>query len=182
MELMAATTLISFDEFERLDFGADDVELLNGVLIHLPPPLNDHMDVCERLYERLKAAVNRVRESSPTLKFGKVHIERGYRFPTEPTTWLRPDVSLTHADQALDRFYLGSPLIAFEVVSESETAAALDEKVSVYPANGAAEVWLIYPAKRHAWVYDGSATARLETRSVRTAFLPGVEIPLDEIL
>lgn len=31
---------ISSEEFERLDFGADDVELLKGVLIRLPPPVN----------------------------------------------------------------------------------------------------------------------------------------------
>ncbi len=42
---------ISFEEFERLDFGTDHVELLKGVLIRRPPPFNAHMDVCEDLYE-----------------------------------------------------------------------------------------------------------------------------------
>jgi Uma2 family endonuclease len=178
---MAATTLISFDEFERLDFGADDVELLKGVLIRMPPPFNDHMDVCEYLYEKLKAAVELLRASNPDLRLGKVHIERGYRFPTDPPSWLRPDVSLTYPDQPVGRFYLGAPQIAFEIVSASETAADLDEKVTEYLANGAAEVWLIYPRKGHAWVYDASGAARLVSRSIHTSVLPGVEIPFSAI-
>ncbi len=89
-------------------------------------------------------------------------MERGYRFFTDPPSWLRPEVSLTHCDQPIDGFYLGAPLIAFEVVSLSETAADLDEKVSEYLANGAAEVWLIYPRKGHAWVYNapGACSSR----------------------
>jgi Uma2 family endonuclease len=178
---MTATTLISFEDFERLDFGADDVELLKGVLIRRPPPFNEHMDVCEDLYDRLKAGVERLRNSSPGLRLGKVHMERGYRFLTDPPSWLRPDVSLTHPDQPIERFYLGAPLIAFEVVSASETAADLDEKVSEYLSNGAAEVWLIYPRKGHAWVYAASGAARLETQSINTPLLPGIEIPLRTI-
>jgi Uma2 family endonuclease len=148
----------------------------------MPPPFNDRMDVWEDLYEKLKAAVGSLRETNLALRLGKVHMERGYRFFTYPPTWLRPDVSLTHADQPIDRFYLGAPLIGFEVVSESETAADLDDKVSEYLANGAAEVSLIYPRKRHAWIYDASGAARLESRWIRTALLPGVEIPLAETL
>jgi Uma2 family endonuclease len=68
------------------------------------------------------------------------------------------------------------------VVSEFDRAPELDEKVLEYLANGAAEVWLIYPKKRHAWVYGGTGTARRETRSVHTALLPGIDIPLDQLL
>jgi Uma2 family endonuclease len=179
---MPATTLMSFAEFERLDQGADKIELLKGELIRMPPAQNDHMDVCESLFEVLKAAVEHLRNTAPELKLGKVHMERGYRLAGEPASWLQPDVSLTHPDQPVDRFYLGAPLIAFEVVSEFDKAPDLDEKVAEYLANGAAEVWLIYPKKRHAWVYDGTGTARHETRSIHTALLPDVDIPLDRIL
>lgn len=130
----------------------------------------------------MKAAAERLRASNPGLRLGKVHIERGYRFSTQPPRWLKPDVSLTYPDQPAGRFYLGAPLIAFEVVSESQTAADRDEKVAEYLANGAGEVWPIYPRKRHVWVYDASGTARRETGSIHTALLPDVDIPLNEIL
>ncbi len=167
--------LIGFEEFERVDFGADDVELLKGVLIRKPPPFHDKIDFCEDLYKKLKAGVEILRAANPALGLGKVHIRRGYRFLTDPPSWLRPDVSLTHPNQAVGRFYLGAPVIAFEVVSPSETAADLEEIVTEYLANGAAEVWLIYPRKGHAWVYDASGAARLESRSIHTPSLPGVE-------
>jgi hypothetical protein len=38
---MAATMLIRFEEFERLEFGPGEVELLKGVVIRMPPPFND---------------------------------------------------------------------------------------------------------------------------------------------
>jgi len=179
---MATTTLMSFADFERLDGGAGKIELLKGELIRMPPAQNDHMDVCERLFEYLKAAVEQLRQTQPEGRVGRVHMERGYRLAGDPPSWLQPDVSLTHPNQPIDRYYLGAPLIAFEVVSEFDTAPALDAKVSEYLANGSAEVWLIYPGKRRAWVYDGTGIARQETKSIHTALLPGVDIPLDGIL
>jgi Uma2 family endonuclease len=177
---MASTTLMSFADFERLEQGADQIELLNGELIRVPPPQNTHMDVCERLFKLLDAAVERLRQTGRSL--GKVHIERGYRFPGEPASWLIPDVSVTHPSQSVDRYYLGAPLIAFEVVSEFDTASQLDAKVAAFLSNGSVEVWLIYPDQRYAWVYDGSGAARKETQSIRSAPLSAIEIPLSEIL
>jgi Uma2 family endonuclease len=67
-------------------------------------------------------------------------------------------------------------------VFPSDTAPDLDAKVSEYLANGAAEVWLIYPKRRHEWVYDGSGAARQETRAIHTPLLPSIEISLDQSL
>ena len=178
---MASTTLLSFADFERLDGGADQLELLKGELTRMPPPQNELMNLCERLYEEFKAALEALCRANPALRYGKVHIERGYRLLTEPPSWLRPDVSLTHPDQPGDKYYLGAPLIAFEVVSEFDTAPDLNAKIAEYLANGAAEVWLLYPKSRDAWVYVPSGTARQETRAIHTPLLPGLEIPLEKV-
>jgi len=177
---MATTTLMSFADFERLEQGADKIELLKGELLRVPPAQNDHMDVCERLFERLKAAVEQARAAGKRL--GKVHIERGYLLGGERHSWLQPDVSLAHPDQPVDRYYIGAPFIVFEVVSEFDRAPELDAKVAEYLSHGSSEVWLIYPQHRHAWVYDGTGTARRETGAIHSALLPGVDIPLDQIL
>jgi Uma2 family endonuclease len=183
---MATTTLMSFAEFEQLEEGFEDIELLNGELIRMPYPQAAHMEIAQWLFKLLDSAVEHLRKGSPSLKLGRVYMEMGYRLPGEPGSGLRPDVSLTHPNQLVDRFYIGAPLIAFEIVSESESARRLDEKVRLFLANGAAEVWLIYPALSpnlgHALVYDGSATVRNETRSIHTSLLPGIDIPLSEIL
>jgi len=182
MGSMATTTLMSFAEFERLEEGADQIELLKGELIRMLPPKRAHMEICERLFEHMKSAVEHLRQATPGLRLGKVHVEMGYYFSGEPGSWLRPDVSLTHHAQPGDRYYIGAPSMAFEVVSESDTARHLNEKVSQYLAHGAAEVWLIYPDQREAWVYDGSASARHETRSIHSELLPGIDISLNELL
>jgi Uma2 family endonuclease len=183
MDHMGTTTLMSFAEFELLDAGADDVELLRGELIRVPPPQHKHMEICERLFQLLKDALERSKHTSPSAAIGNLHIEMGYQISSDPASWLRPDVSLTHPDQAGDRYYEGAPLMVFEVVSEHDTAARVDAKVATYLHNGAAEVWVIYPEMRHAWVYRQAVPAAArETAAIHTDLLPGIEIPLDEIL
>jgi Uma2 family endonuclease len=176
---MGTTTLLTLEQFERIE-GDDHLELLKGELIRLPPPQRAHMVTCEALFERLQIAVRQLRSAQPEIKIGKVHMEMGYLLPGDPPTWLRPDVSITYFDQPGVRYYEGSPLIVFEVVSEYDTARHIAEKVALFLANGAKEIRMIYPDTRRAWVYDGSGTAR-EMQLIRTPLLPGVEIPLDEI-
>jgi len=179
---VATTTLMSFADFERLDAGADHIELLKGELIRLPPAKLRHNEVAERLYRMLIAAIERLRAEQPGIAIGQVHHEMGYCLGRNPGTWLQPDVSVTHPGQASDDYYCGAPLLVFEIVSASDTAAALDEKVSEYLAHGAGEVWLIYPNQRHAWVYAPSAAAaRHETRSIQSDLLPGIHIPFEQV-
>src|ERR1039457_5861750 len=56
---MSTRTQMSFAEFELLDAGADDVELLRGELIRTLPPQRRHMEICERLFKLLDAALER---------------------------------------------------------------------------------------------------------------------------
>jgi Uma2 family endonuclease len=107
MKVMATPPPMSFAEFERLDFGAEQLELLQGKLVRVPPPYADHMEMVERLYGALKTAIEAWRRAE---RLGKVHIEMGYLLQGEPRSWLRPDVSLTFPDRERDRFYLGAPL------------------------------------------------------------------------
>jgi Uma2 family endonuclease len=175
---MGTTTLMSFAEFEQLPSGPEQLELLKGELIQLPPAQNWHMDVSEGLYQPLL----QWRQANPQVNAGRVHIERGYLISTDPPSWLQPDVSVTHANQPGDRrYYEGAPLIVFEVVSEYDTAAQLQSKVRVYLANGAKEVWVLYPASQEAWVYREYNRPTLETEAIRSELLPGLTIPLSQI-
>jgi Uma2 family endonuclease len=179
---MGTTTLMSLAEFERLENGADEIELLKGELIRMPPAQHSHMEICERLFELLKAAVKQLKSANPRAVVGKVHMEMGYFFPNS-MSWLQPDVTLTYPDQPIDRYYIGAPLIAFEIVSESDTARRLELKIAEYLAHGSMEVWAIYPETRRAWVYSRSTpSARLETSAIHSDILPGVEIPFGDIL
>jgi Uma2 family endonuclease len=91
MTVMGTTTaLMSFAEFERVDQGADHIELLRGELIRVPPPQRPHIETSEELYDILKAAVELVRKTQPGVKLGKVHIEMGYLLTGDPRSWLQP--------------------------------------------------------------------------------------------
>lgn len=175
--------LMSLAEFELLDAGVDEVELLRGRLIRFPPLERRHMEICMRLFLMLHAALESWKRGNPDARIGEVAIEMGYLVSRAPGSWLRPDVSLTHPDQPGERFYEGAPLVAFEVVSEYDTASRLNMKVAEYLAHGTAEVWVIYPDARHAWVYRGAVPeATWETVAIHSDLLPGTEIPLNEIL
>src|ERR1035437_1047300 len=183
MDDMGTTTMMSFAEFELLEWGADDLELLRGELIRLPPPQRSHMHICEQLYQLLKAALMRWKQANSGADIGKIHFEMGYKISSKPPSWLRPDLSLTHPDQPGERYYEGAPLVVFEVVSEYDTATRLDKKVADYLAHGTAEVWVIYPEARHAWVHRAAMPAATrETEATHSDLLPGIEIPLDQIL
>ena len=179
---MGTATLISLEEFERLDTGADEAELLRGELIRVPPPILRHMEICHQLLTRLRGALASLRISRPDLPLGEAYIEMGYLLSTKPRSWLRPDVSVTHRDQAAGRFYLGAPLMVFEVASDSDTAVRLKDKIAAYLETGAAEVWVIYPDQGHAWVQYSTGTARLETDAITSELLPGAAIPLSALL
>jgi Uma2 family endonuclease len=125
---MGATTLMSLEEFERLDQGADHIELLKGELIRSPPAQLSHNEIRESLYDFLKAAIQRCRKAHPKLRWGKVHMEMGYLLSSEPKSWLQPDVSRTHPDQPGNRYYEGAPLMAFEIVSEFDTPATPERR------------------------------------------------------
>jgi Uma2 family endonuclease len=180
MKAMGTTTLMSFAEFERLDGGADHLELLKGELLRVPPAIRSHMEICRRLFRLLDQFVESQRGNCET-RMGTVYFEMGYRMAGEPASWLQPDVSLSHASQSGEPYFDGAPLIAFEVVSSNDRAQDMDTKVSEFLANGAREVWLIYPITRHARVFTPADAVRTE-HSIRTSLLPGLDIPLETIL
>jgi len=178
---MGTTTPMSLAEFERLD-GPEHIELLRGELIRRPPPERRHMQICRKLFLLLVAAVEQVRRANPNSTLADVEFEMGYLLSSEPATWLRPDLSIPGVGQPGERYYEGSPLLAIEIVSPSQTAVQLEEKVETYLAHGAAEVWVIYPEGRHARLHHADGTALRETKSLHSELLPGILIPLDRIL
>ena len=178
LKAMATTpALMSFAEFEQLPDTAEELELLKGELIRLPPAQRPHMKISEIVYKALTAW----REVHPEAAVGDIHIEMGYLISSDPKSWLRPDVSITHPNQPGERYYEGAPLIVFEVVSEYDRAKQLLAKVATYFENGSTEVWVLDAALPGAWVYRPGGHATLETKSIHSDFLPGLEISFSEI-
>jgi Uma2 family endonuclease len=138
-----------------------------------------HNEICERLYRRLIAILAEAHSRAECGALGKVHHEMGYRMGDH--SWLQPDVSITHSDQRADDYYLGSPALVVEVISNEKTADHIDGKIEEYWQNGAQEIWVLYPLRKHVWIYR-SGTAEMHSGEFRSELLAGGSIDLDEIL
>jgi Uma2 family endonuclease len=165
------TTLLTFEEFEQLPDEPCKSELLDGELIQLPPAKLRHMDLATRLYHLLLEFV----KSGAFPHLGQVTIEYGYKLGRR--SWVIPDVSITHPNQTRGDYLEGAPLLAIEVVSESNRADHLHRKLKKYLANGGHEVWVMYPDTRSVVVHHASQSNEFDT-TLSSDLLPGLTIDL----
>jgi Uma2 family endonuclease len=177
-----ATELLTFEEFVALPEGEPGKdELLEGEWIHMHPPKQKHNNIATRFLFRLTSLVEFLKLGGFAQQIGNVHMETGYRFGGN--SWLRPDVSITRLDQALGDYYEGAPLVAIEIISDSNSAVKVDRKIQNYLQNGAQEVWVAYPESHYVLTYfAGRDEIEIGREYVRSRVLPEVKsIPLSEI-
>ena len=177
-----AVELVTFEDLERLPEEPGKTELLDGELIQMPPAKRPHNKHAKRLFIRFFQLVESLRADGAR-GLGEVEIEMGYKIGVKPASWLIPDVSVAHRDQPGDDYYEGAPLIAIEVISESNTAAKIDRKIEKYLANGSQEVWVVYGETLRVLTHfagrDEVEIGRAHIRSRALAEVSG--IPLAEI-
>ena len=140
---MGTTTLLTFEDFERLPDSPGKRELLDGELIEMPPAKKRHAKIQHRIHGSLSPYVlNR--------GMGEVYIEAGFKLAERH--WLQPDVSLVSTEQDRtgdpDGYFEGAPRLAIEVVSRANTAESVDRKIAKYFEYGCEEVWVFYPKTR----------------------------------
>jgi len=129
-EGMDVRTLLTFEQFEQLTDEPGKRELLRGELIELPPAKLKHNHTAHMFYDLLKPALADLRSRGEAITLGEVWHEMGYQISA--VSWFQPDVSITHAGQAEGNYFQGAPALAIEIVSESNTAEAIDTKIQDY--------------------------------------------------
>jgi Uma2 family endonuclease len=170
---MGTTTLLSFEDFERLPDEPGKDELLDGEPFHLPPAFIDHMDIVHRVFALLTAMAHRFDD-----RLGRVYMETGYKIGDR--NWVVPDVSVTHRDQPRSKYLEGAPVLAVEVISEANTARQIDRKRKLYLQNGAAEVWVLYPDTESVWLYRADHAQEF-TGELCSEIIPGLRIDLRKL-
>ena len=170
---MGTTTLLTFEEFERLPAEPGKDELLNGELIHLPPAFLDHMEIVHAIFTLVAAIIGR-----PEGGGRRVFMETGYKLGAK--TWLVPDVSITHEHQARAKYLEGAPALAVEVISEANTPKHIERKRRLYLEHGAIEVWVVYPETQSVRVYRAGHAEEF-TGELRSEIVPGLRIDLKQI-
>jgi Uma2 family endonuclease len=174
---MGVTTLLTFEEFEALPDEPGKRELLDGELIVMPPPKLRHTRIQHRIRRLLELYVH-------ANQLGVVYTDAGCKLGKRH--WLQPDVSFVRTVQdesaGPDDYLEGAPALAVEVISESNTAEAVDRKLNEYFRGGAEEVWVFYPKTRHVWQYRrGERIALLHNERLTSSLFPEWELDLGSV-
>ncbi|MEP6832539.1 MAG: Uma2 family endonuclease, partial [Gemmatimonas sp.] len=153
---LADVMLMTPEEFLVYPLENVKAELVRGELRVSPPGGAPHGSAGARLIVMLAAHVD-------PRKLGRVFGDGiGYQLLQLPRTVRVPDASFVRADQLPPEgiragLFKFAPAIAIEVLSPSETASELQEKLDDYRVAGTALVWVVDPVKRTVMVVGRDA-------------------------
>jgi Uma2 family endonuclease len=177
---MATKTLLTIEQFDALPVKEGVLyELNEGELVTVTEPMPRHNWVRDNVAAAL-------RDFAHPRNLGRVFAETGYQLTSE--TVRIPNVSFVPADRMsdvdLDRRLQGAPALAIEVVSPTDLAEELTQKVKQYLAGGANVVWVFYPKTREVQVFhaDGGFFVRHEPEPLEEPGLfSGFSVDLKEV-
>lgn len=112
--------------------------------------------------------------------------ETGFLVGKEPDTVLAPDVAFVRQDRApsdpgAQAFSDLAPDLVVEVISPSDRAGAVAEKVTRWLEAGVRLVWVLYPAQRFVAVHTSGGVTHEHTVLTGGDVLPGLEIDLSSL-
>lgn len=150
--------LITAEELWQMGAGGERYELSKGDLVEMTPPGGIHGSTAVELSSLLRDFVKQ-------RNLGKVMVESGYLLATNPDTVRGPDISFLSASKIPaeglpDGYITGAPDLAVEIVSPSDTASIIQEKVQDYLTYGTQLVWVIYPQQKIVVAYYPDGTAK----------------------
>lgn len=164
-------------------------ELVDGVLVKMPPPGFEHGQIVGDMISELGYYVK-------SRRLGKVlGAETGFLLsrPGEPDTVLTPDIAFVRAERVPPRnapdimkYQRLAPDLVVEVASPDQYKPEMAAKAMIYLAAGVQLVWVVWPAARtmDMWRLGGEAPiATLTTADALDGLnvVPGFIYPLTEL-
>lgn len=159
---MATTHLLTVNELLALPDDRDEVELLRGEIVRMPPPPPEHGE--------LTSLVNYLLfDWARATGLGRTYDTAGFALARDPDTVLGPDLAFVRAEHVRqvrqggrrDPYPDLAPDLAVEVVSPSERLGTIRGKVDAYLDAGTRLVWLLNPRRRAVAVWTSERTERL---------------------
>jgi len=173
---MSAKTLISVEDFDRLEEEEFRYELDEGELLTLTRPSTDH----GRIERRLLIALQTYLENRGTGEaFGS-----NILFALGPNTKRAPDVSVVFREVGSVKDIPGSPDIAAEILSPSNSKREMKRKLSQFFATGCKLAWIIDPKTRTVEIWEsasGPSRVLRESDVLETPLLPGFTCPVAKL-
>lgn len=173
---------ITFEEFMALPVKEQDrYEVLRGVLIEKMSPGYRHGKMIIRLGRILD-------EWAEDGGHGDIVTDVGFYLHRPLLDFLRPDIAFMRRDNVAEGeapagYWHGAPDVAIEIISPTERAVDVAEKVDEYLASGTQLVVTIWPESRKvvAHAIDGTTRTYWERDSLSFPELPGFECQVEEI-
>jgi Uma2 family endonuclease len=173
---MSAKTLISVEEFDRLEEEEFRYELDEGELVTMTRPGTDHGRIERRLLMVLQTYLDN--------RGGGEAFGPDILFVLGPNTKRAPDVSVVLREIGSVKEITGAPDIAAEILSPSNTKKEMRRKVSQFFASGCRRAWIVDPKTRTVEIWESasgpSRTVR-ESDSLETPLLPGFTCPIAKL-
>lgn len=186
--MSTTTRLITADELlsmpHRDEHGNDcRLELIRGEVKKMSLTGGTHGILCAQLAMLL---YNFVRANGLGMVFGA---ETGFQVERDPDTVLGIDAAFVSTERMkgvmnLEKFLPFAPDLAVEVLSPSNTAGEMKQKVALYFGAGSRVVWIINPKRRTVAVYNSASEPRVlneEDTLEGGGVLPGFELKLSEL-
>ncbi|MBV8313628.1 MAG: Uma2 family endonuclease [Planctomycetaceae bacterium] len=156
-------------------------EVVNGQVVEKPPMGAYETWIASRLMRWMISCDQEGR-------FGQVVIEMLFRIDRATELQLRPDLAfVSHARWPRDRpapreaAWDVVPDLAVEVVSPSDSANEVIDKLHEYFQAGVQQVWLVYPKTSEVYVYEAPQRVRILGRTDELdggAILSGFRLPM----
>jgi len=175
-----STSRMTFEEFLQLpEEPGKHYELSQGELVMEPSPTFRHNIIRKRIAKLLDEFVT-------THQLGAVTVENDFRLA--PDVVRNPDVAFVGKGQLksfdVDRSpFEGTPTLAVEVISPSNSAEDMLLKVHQYLNAGCKAVWVAYPVLRSLVVHDSGGMREFTDSLEETRLFGGLKfvLPLDYV-
>ena len=150
--MSTTTPLMTADELLRMSNDGFRYELIEGRLKKMSPAGSEHGAIIGRLTKRLAHIIE---ENQLGVVFGA---ETGFRLAQDPDTVLAPDIAFIQSSRipaaGLPKaFWPGTPDLAVEVLSPSDSAKEAEQKVNDWLDHGCSMVWVVSPKQKTITVY-----------------------------
>ncbi|MBI3185863.1 MAG: Uma2 family endonuclease [Myxococcales bacterium] len=171
--------LLTAEEFYRL-YEGKDFELANGRVVPMPPTGGVHGKTDSRLAEHLGPFVRRH-------GLGEVVLNTGFILRRNPDVIRGPDQAfvskarVSASPMPEEGFWPVAPDLVAEVISPSDSAEVLAEKLRDYLTAGVRLLWFIYPRPRRVHVFRPGGQMRIlegEDALDGEDVVPGFTLPL----
>ncbi len=157
-------------------------EIIDGQYVELPP----RSILASRVTSKLHGCVANYLMGKP---IGETLLDALFRLPLPADRNRRPDMAVVLAETlAQTREQLGSdnawaivPDLMVEVVSPSDLAEEVMERINEYFAAGTKVVWIVYPTLRLIYIYDSPRQVHILGEADELdggKVLPGFRIPI----